>query len=58
MSRVLNTSVAAMAGTTKHRSRGSDDYGVYDDAKTYYASDDRHDKRHGVRTRAYSQVGI
>ncbi|KFH45862.1 Neutral trehalase-like protein [Hapsidospora chrysogenum ATCC 11550] len=44
-----------MAGTTAHRPHNADDYGVYDDAKTYYASDDRHNNRHGARTRTYSQ---
>jgi hypothetical protein len=46
-----------MQGTSNHRARGSDDYGVYDDAKTYYASEERHSNRYGVRTRTYSQVG-
>lgn len=45
-----------MQGTSNHRARGSDDYGVYDDAKTYYASEERHSNRYGVRTRTYSQV--
>lgn len=38
--------------------RGSvDDYGVYDDAKTYYTTDERHmNTRAGARTRTYSQV--
>jgi len=43
-----------MAELTTHASRGSEDYGVYDDAKTYYASADRHHK-YGARTRTYSQ---
>lgn len=46
-----------MAGTTAHRARGSEDYGVYDDAKTYYASDERHQK-YGARTRTYSQNSL
>lgn len=45
-----------MAGALNHKSRGSDDYGVYDDAKTYYASDERHTNKFGPRTRTYSQV--
>ncbi|EQL03676.1 neutral trehalase [Ophiocordyceps sinensis CO18] len=44
-----------MASTANHRSSGSDDYGVYDDAKTYYASEERHTRRFGLRTRTYSQ---
>ena len=43
-----------MAELTTHASRGSENYGVYDDAKTYYASADRHHK-YGARTRTYSQ---
>lgn len=35
---------------------GSEDYGVYDDAKTYYTSEERHNNRFGSRTRTYSQV--
>lgn len=45
-----------MAEPTKHRLRVSEDYGVFDDAKTYYASEDRHTNRYGGRTRTYSQV--
>lgn len=44
-----------MAGAA-HRTRGSEDYGVYDDAKTYYA-DERHNKA-GARTRTYSQNSL
>ncbi|KAL8404134.1 hypothetical protein RB594_009120 [Gaeumannomyces avenae] len=42
------------------RSRGSmDDHNVFDDAKTYYTSDDRHvNLRAGPRTRTYSQNGL
>jgi alpha,alpha-trehalase len=50
------TTVVTMAGTTNHRPRASEDYGVFDDAKTYYASDERHRNRYGSRTRTYSQV--
>lgn len=46
-----------MASTVNRRSRGSEDFGVFDDAKTYYASDERHTRRFGLRTRTYSQVG-
>lgn len=46
-----------MSSASGHRSRGSDDYGVFDDAKTYYASEERHSNRYGTRTRTYSQVG-
>ncbi len=40
------------------QARGSvDDYGVFDDAKTYYTADERHvNSRAGPRTRTYSQV--
>lgn len=34
----------------------ADEYGVFDDAKTYYASEERHQNRFGPRTRTYSQV--
>ncbi|KFA60303.1 hypothetical protein S40285_07694 [Stachybotrys chlorohalonatus IBT 40285] len=47
-----------MAGSGNHRSRDSDDFGVFDDAKTYYASDERHLNRAGPRTRTYSQNGL
>jgi alpha,alpha-trehalase len=43
-------------GNGTHRARGSEDFGVFDDAKTYYASDERHTNRFGPRTRTYSQV--
>jgi len=46
-----------MAEQASHRTRGSEDYGVYDDAKTYYTSDDRHNK-YGPRTRTYSQNSL
>lgn len=46
-----------MSNAPGHRSRGSEEYGVFDDAKTYYASEERHSNRYGVRTRTYSQVG-
>lgn len=45
----------AGASGTNHPTRGSEDFGVYDDAKTYYA-EDRHAARAGTRTRTYSQV--
>lgn len=45
-----------MASTSNHRTRGSDDFGVFDDAKTYYASEERHTNRFGARTRTFSQV--
>ncbi len=36
----------------------SDKYNVYDDAKTYYSTVERHrNHRAGPRTRTYSQVG-
>lgn len=47
-----------MAESTTHRPRISEDYGVFDDAKTYYASEDRHTNRYGGRTRTYSQVRL
>lgn len=45
-----------MTEIKNHRARTSEDYGVYDDAKTYYATEDRHHSRYGARTRTYSQV--
>jgi hypothetical protein len=45
-----------MAAPSGHRTRGSDDLGVYDDAKSYY-TEERHQNRAGPRTRTYSQVG-
>ncbi|UNI15739.1 Alpha,alpha-trehalase [Purpureocillium takamizusanense] len=47
-----------MASTSNHRARGSDDFGVFDDAKTYYASEERHTNRFGARTRTFSQNSI
>ncbi|KAG6019475.1 hypothetical protein E4U41_003215 [Claviceps citrina] len=48
-----------MTETTKHRVRPSEDYGVYDDAKTYYATEERHHhNRFGARTRTYSQNSL
>ncbi|PHH68013.1 hypothetical protein CDD82_919 [Ophiocordyceps australis] len=47
-----------MAQTADHRGRLSDDYGVYDDAKTYYASDERHTNRLGLRSRTFSQNAL
>jgi hypothetical protein len=40
------------------RTRGStDDFNVYDDARTYYTAEERHrNNRAGPRTRTYSQV--
>jgi hypothetical protein len=46
-----------MAAPSGHRSRGSDDLGVFDDAKSYY-TEERHQNRAGPRTRTYSQVGV
>ncbi len=44
-------------GRPPQRMGSIDDYGVYDDAKTYYTADDRHmNSRAGPRTRTYSQV--
>ncbi|CAH0059196.1 unnamed protein product [Clonostachys solani] len=47
-----------MSGSGGHRARGSDEYNVYDDAKTYYGSADRHNNRFGTRTRTYSQNSL
>ncbi|CAH0004857.1 unnamed protein product [Clonostachys byssicola] len=47
-----------MSGPGGHRARGSDEYNVYDDAKTYYGSADRHNNRFGTRTRTYSQNSL
>jgi alpha,alpha-trehalase len=44
-----------MATPSNNTPRASEDYGVYDDAKTYYASEERHQDRY-ARTRTYSQV--
>ncbi|KAH6665892.1 neutral trehalase [Plectosphaerella plurivora] len=40
------------------RANSNDDHGVFDDAKTYYTSDERHANKFGVRTRTYSQNGL
>lgn len=50
------TNSRAMTEATDHRIRTSEDYGVYDDAKTYYTTEARHHTRFGARTRTYSQV--
>ncbi|GJC98458.1 neutral trehalase [Colletotrichum higginsianum] len=45
--------------TSQRRPRGSSEdhgAGVFDDAKTYYTSEERHVNRAGPRTRTYSQV--
>lgn len=49
-----------MSGSDLPRSRGSiDDLNVYDDARTYYTSDERHiNVRSGARTRTYSQNSL
>ncbi|VUC33571.1 unnamed protein product [Clonostachys rosea] len=47
-----------MSESGGHRSRGSEEYNVYDDAKTYYGSADRHNNRFGTRTRTYSQNSL
>ncbi|KAH6899676.1 family 37 glycoside hydrolase [Thelonectria olida] len=46
-----------MTTPSNHRTRGSDDFGVYDDAKTYYA-EERHSRNIGPRTRTYSQNSL
>jgi hypothetical protein len=43
---------------SNHRARGSEEFGIFDDAKTYYASDERHHNRYGPRTRTYSQNSL
>ncbi|KAI1035980.1 hypothetical protein LB505_006576 [Fusarium chuoi] len=43
-----------MAAPSGHQPRGSDDLGVFDDAKSYY-TEERHMNRAGPRTRTYSQ---
>ncbi len=48
--------MADSTAPSAHRPRGSDDFGVFDDAKTYYASDERHTGRYANRTRTYSQA--
>ncbi|EFX01557.1 neutral trehalase [Grosmannia clavigera kw1407] len=45
--------------SVSHPRSGSEDYGAYDDAKTYYTSDERHmNTRAGARTRTYSQNSL
>ncbi|KAF4455682.1 Neutral trehalase [Fusarium austroafricanum] len=46
-----------MAAPSGHQSRGSDDLGVFDDAKSYY-TEERHMNRAGPRTRTYSQNSL
>ncbi|KAK7423600.1 alpha,alpha-trehalase nth1 [Neonectria magnoliae] len=46
-----------MSTPSNHRSRGSDEHGVFDDAKTYYA-EERHSRNFGARTRTYSQNSL
>ncbi|RYP78865.1 hypothetical protein DL771_000250 [Monosporascus sp. 5C6A] len=41
-----------------HVQRGSEDHGVYDDARTYYTSDDRHANQRHRRTRTFSQNSL
>ncbi|RYP69649.1 hypothetical protein DL770_008194 [Monosporascus sp. CRB-9-2] len=41
-----------------HVQRGSEDFGVYDDARTYYTSDDRHANQRHRRTRTFSQNSL
>jgi alpha,alpha-trehalase len=49
--------MATQPAAAAPRTRGSvDDHGVFDDAKTYYTADERHNSRAGPRTRTYSQV--
>lgn len=44
-------------GKGRGRNLSIDEYNVYDDAKTYYTTEDRHhNHRAGARTRTYSQV--
>ncbi|KAK5987473.1 Cytosolic neutral trehalase [Cladobotryum mycophilum] len=47
-----------MPASGNHQNRPSEDYGVFDDAKTYYASGERHANRYGPRTRTYSQNSL
>ncbi|ODA83383.1 hypothetical protein RJ55_01897 [Drechmeria coniospora] len=44
-----------MAPTAHRLERRSDDLGIYDDAKTYYSSDERHATSSGARSRTLSQ---
>ncbi|WKT44492.1 Glycoside hydrolase, family 37 [Fusarium oxysporum f. sp. vasinfectum] len=46
-----------MAAPSGHQPRGSDDLGVFDDAKSYY-TEERHMNRAGPRTRTYSQNSL
>lgn len=55
----LQTSQAAVSpNRSRHQdyNLGPNDYGVYDDAATYYNSEARHGARNHNRTRTYSQV--
>lgn len=46
-------------GKGRGRNLSIDDYNVYDDAKTYYTTEDRHhNHRAGARTRTYSQNSL
>jgi len=40
------------------RNGSADDFSVFDDARTYYTSDERHTLRAGARTRTYSQNSL
>jgi len=49
--------MAAPAPTNPPKRGSIDDQGVFDDAKTYYTTEERHQNtRAGPRTRTYSQV--
>ncbi|KAI1876237.1 uncharacterized protein JN550_001733 [Neoarthrinium moseri] len=53
---------SAAAARSRHQQGGSvssnEDFGVFDDAKTYYNSDARHTNRYHARSRTYSQNGL
>lgn len=55
----MANSTQTSPGKGRGRNLSIDDYNVYDDAKTYYTTEDRHHNyRAGARTRTYSQVSF
>lgn len=55
---IPETEMAGPAPPGPPRTRGaSNEFGVFDDARTYYTAEERHrNNRAGPRTRTYSQV--
>lgn len=52
---MLSSGQLSLLGSTSHKFKDLE--GVYDDAKTYYTSSERHVNRAAGRSRSYSQVG-